>query len=971
MTKSIYILILLLCSSFISAQSDYWQQHVEYKINAQLDTSTHIIKAECGIQYFNNSPDTLDRIYFHLWANAFSNKTSSFADQAIKMGMTDYYFADDGELGGYQEITVALSSEEGELQLIYLDDQKEIAHVQIKGGVPPGEEICLIFYYELKIPNYFARLGKSNNLYNMVAWYPKPAVYDRNGWHTFPYLSMGEFYSEFANYEVTLSAPKGNTIAHSGYETKRYTNNDYQYKETRLENAHDYAWFVSPDFIIEEEKVTLNNNQIVHVKIYRKPDDTIWPEAMLYTKQVLIYMADYMGDYPYSTLSIVQGEDSGLVGAMEYPSIKIIKNVRASDALEYYIAHEVGHAWFYAAIGSNERDESYFDEGLTSFLEQKYTAHYHEGDNYQNNKLPSFLLGSDKPILRHFTEGQICRHLHQPLTTPVAELSTINYGLNAYQIGSTLIAHTESLLGFNKVREILRSFYTEWKFKHPIYKDLLSHIERESKINLSGYNDILAGHAVDASISKVAGGTITITNKGKSEIMMPLLITYEDGTTERENVNPSQQDLILEKYKNIKSAILDPDQTSLDINPENNRYPRPGIGIRIFTGFDSPGKKDIYLSPLIGYNSYDGIMLGLSMYNSTFPAKNLKWNITPFYGFDSGQLVGQSWISYDTKFKSDKIRKIQYRLGIKSFSIANNEDANIQLRYIRIDPCITLHHYHNSASKLYSKTSLRQLWTGTDISYLEIDRFTQNITRLIHNRYNFDKLQPNELEVELEYNQYHAGSFLDSQDYLKLSLDYRHGFLFGKHRKLDIRLFAAKFLMNSQRQSSSYNNLLAQGSIALLNQGFTDYSYNDYYFDRQGQSKRAYRQIGYHGGGFKDALGSANGRIGQSNDFAMAINLKTHLPFGQAKLPLKLFFDAGYARTKSFSADPLKGEVFYSGGVMIEIGDGLFAFHLPLIVSQKISDIYKSESRNLLSKITFSMDLHRWNPWELADDYIF
>ncbi|HAI57391.1 MAG TPA: hypothetical protein DCM04_05590, partial [Saprospirales bacterium] len=251
------------------------------------------------------------------------------------------------------------------------------------------------------------------------------------------------------------------------------------------------------------------------------------------------------------------------------------------------------------------------------------------------------------------------------------------------------------------------------------------------------------------------------------------------------------------------------------------------------------------------------------------------------------------------------------------------------------------------------------------------DRFTQNITRLTHNRYNFDKLQPKELEIELEYNQYHVGSFLDSQDYLKLSIDYRHGFLFGKHRKLDIRLFAAKFLMNSQRQSSSYNNLLAQGSIALLNQGFTDYSYNDYYFDRQGQSKRAYRQIGYHGGGFKDALGSANGRIGQSNDFAMAINLKTHLPFGQAKLPLKLFFDAGYARTKSFSVDPLRGEVFYSGGVMIEIGDGLFAFHLPLIVSQKISDIYKSESRNLLSKITFSMDLHRLNPWELADDYIF
>ena len=973
MNKLIYTFSLLLCSLFLSAQSDYWQQHVEYRINAKLDTSTHIIKAKCGIQYFNNSPDTLDRIYFHLWANAFSNKTSSYADQALKMGMTDYYFADDSELGGYQEISVALPSEEDELPLIYVDDQKEIAFVAIEGGIPPGQEMSMIFYYELKVPSYFARLGKSGDLYNMVAWYPKPAVYDRNGWHTFPYLSMGEFYSEYANYDVTVSAPKDFTIAHSGYETKRYTNNDYQYIDTRLENAHDYAWFISPDFIVEEEKVKLRNDQIVDVKIYRKSGDTIWKEAMLYTKQVLMYMADYMGDYPYSTLSIVQGEDSGLGGAMEYPSIKIIKNVKAADALEYYIAHEVGHAWFYAAIGSNERDESYFDEGLASFLEQKYTAHYYNGANYQNRKLPSLLIDSDKPILRHFTEGQICRHMHQPLTTPVSELSAINYGLNAYQIGSTLIAHLESLFGFDKVREILRRFYTKWKFKHPTYQDLLTHIERESQIDLSGYNDILAGHAVDASISKVTGGTIRIANKGKSEIMMPLLITYEDGTTERENITPTQQEIILEKDKKIKSAILDPEQTSLDINPENNRYPRPGIGIRIFPGFDSPSQKDIYLSPLIGYNSYDGIMLGLSMYNSTFPAKNLKWNITPFYGFDSGQLVGQSWISYDTRPKSDKIRKIQYRLGVKSFSISNENEYSDPLRYLRIDPSISIHHNYSPASKKYSKTTLRQLWVGTEypFSNVNISTYSQNITRLTHNRYDFNVLQPNELEVELEYNRYNINSVFGTSDYLKLSLDYRRGFLFSKKKRFDVRFYAAGFITNSQRQSSSYNNLLAQGSIALLSQGFTDYSYDDYFLDRQGNAKNAYRQIGYHGGGFKDALGGAYGRIGQSNDFAMAINLKSHFPFGPTKNPLKLFFDAGYARTKSFSADPLVGEIFYSGGLMVEFGDGLLGIYLPFIASSNISDIYKTDDRNFLSRVTFSMDLHRFNPWDLADDYNF
>ncbi len=971
MIKSIYTIFLLLCSIFLSAQSAYWQQQLEYHINAQLDTNTNIIKAECSIQYFNNSPDTLDKIYIHLWANAFSNKTSAFADQALMMGMTDYHFADENQLGGYKDIKVQSPSKKSDLKLIYIDDQKEIAYVPIDEGLPPGREMSMIFNYELKVPSYFARLGKSGDLYNMVAWYPKPAVYDRDGWHTFPYLSIGEFYSEYANYDVTLSAPKDFTIAHSGYETERYINNDYQYVNTRLENAHDYAWFTSPERILEQEKVTLKNNQIVDIKIYRKPGDSIWKDAMQHTKRVLTYMSEYMGDYPYSTLSIVQGDDSSPGGAMEYPSIKIIKNITATDALEYYIAHEVGHAWFYAAIGSNERDESYFDEGLTTFLEQKYTAHYYEGVNYQNKKIPSQLYGRDKPILRHFAEGQLCRHMHQPLTTPVTELSTINYGINAYQIGSTLIEHIESLLGFDDVRDIIRSFYAEWKYKHPKYDDLLHHIEKESGLDLNGYQDILEGHAVDMTIEKVTGNTIILGNSGKPQFEVPLLIEYEDGTTERINVEPNANNISLSQSKKIKSAILDPDQTSLDTHPENNRYPRPGIGIKIFPSFDSARKKDIYINPLLGYNSYDGVMLGLSIYNSTFPAKDLKWNITPFFGASSKNIIGQSWISYDTRPKSKKIRKIQYRLGAKSFSIANNKDTNIQLRYIRLDPSVSLHHYHSPASKIYSKTTLRHLWTLTEFPFNGISKFNQNISRITHNRYNFDKLQPNELEVQLEYNKYNAGDFFGTQDYLKLSLDYRHGFLFAKNKRFDIRLFAAKFLMNSQRESSSYNNLLTQGSIALLSQGFTDYSYDDYFIDRQGSAKNAYRQIGYHGGGFKDALGGANGRIGQSNDFAIAINLKSHLPFGPSKNPLKLFFDAGYARTKSFTLDPLEGEMFYSGGVMVEFGDGLLGIYLPIIASSNISDSYKIDNRNFLSRITFSMDLHRFNPWDLVDDYNF
>lgn len=973
MTKSIYTFLILFITCNILAQDNDWQQHVEYRINVRLDSLTNDIVGSCATTYFNNSPDTLDRIYFHLWANAFSSKQTPFAEQVLRLGMSDFYFADEEDLGGYVEIKAKLPSEENALEIIYEEGQNEIAYIPIPGGLAPGMEMPIIFYYILDVPTYFSRLGRSESLFNLVAWYPKPAVYDQDGWHTMPYLAMGEYYSEFANYDVTLCAKEEYTIAHSGYVTERSVNNGYQYINTRLENAHDYAWFLSPEMTVEEEKVNLKNNQIVDVKIYRTDADTTWNHAMKYAKQTLEFMADYMGDYPYSTLSIVQGKDSGLGGAMEYPSIKIIKNVKNAAALEYYIAHEVGHSWFYAALGINERDESYFDEGLTTFLEQKYTEYFHEGNNYYDRILYRTFKSEDKPTLRHVAEGQICRHMHQALDTPVDQLSGINYGLNAYQIGSTLVAHLESLLGSEKVKEMIQSFYKKWKYKHPSYDDFLLHIESESQLDLNGYQDIIKGQAVDMTIEKIENNKIHFGNNGSPQFAVPLVIEYEDGSTERKNVEPYDGLQITTKDSKIKSVILDPDFTSLDINPENNRYPRPGIGIGIFPKLDRSRKKDIYLTPILtAYNSYDGFMLGLSSYNSTFPAKNLKWNITPLYGTSSKNIVGQSWISYDTRPTSNKIRKIQYRLGIKSFSLTNNSNnGGDNLRYLRIDPSISLHHNHSPASRIYSKTTLRQLWIGNETFGGELSGFQQNITRLSYNRYNSDVLQPNELEVELEFNKYTAPFESASNNYLKLSLDYRHGFLFKKNKRFDVRFFAAGFIKNTRRESSSFNNFLTQGSIALLSQGFTDYSFDDYFLDRQGNSTRAYRQIGFNGGGFKDALGGPNSRIGQSNDFAMAINVKSNLPFGPPKLPLKLFFDSGYARTKSFSQEPLQGEIFYSGGVMLEFVDGLLGVYLPLVASDNINSTYESDDRSFFSKVTFSIDLHRSNPWNLIDDFNF
>lgn len=970
------LLFFLFAYGYNYGQNSYWQQEVNYDIEVRLDTTDHTLHSVCNIGYTNNSPASLDTIYFHFWANAFSSKITPFAIQSIELGMTNYYFAKEEDLGGYTSINASSKSLNQELKIQYIDEHHEIAFIVLNSALSSGDSLDITFNYSLDIPTYYSRLGRMDNFYNLVAWYPKPAVYDSDGWHTMPYLSMGEFYSEYGNFDVEMSVPTGYNVAHSGAADKQISNNGYEIFKSHLSNAHDFSWFTSPNFHKITKEIILDNGQNVLLQVFRSTNNSIWENSIAFAQDALQYMATYMGDYPYNTLTIVEGKDEGMGGAMEYPSIKIIKNVKDEQTLEYYIAHEIAHSWFYAALGSNERTEAFFDEGLATYLEQKYTSDKYKS-GYYNRTMPPMLVNHEKPPLRHLAEAQICRHMHQPLRTDIEDLSLINYGLNSYQIGSTLIFHIESLIGEEKLNSLIKVFYHDWKFKHPKFNDFINFIENQTGLDLIGINEIITGNRVDLAISNVEKNQITIANFGEANLTVPLIVTYDTGLSERLILRSTDTTTILTLENNIRSATLDPDHTTLDIDRANNHYPRGGITFKFFPTWDKSDQKEIFNTPFIGYNSVDGVMLSLSMYNSTLPPKDLKWNITPMFGLRSSSLVGQSWISYDVRPQIEGLRKIQYRLALKSFDFLHSDFYDKDFRYFRFDPAIILHHKHSPASKIYSKTSFRQLIIGSEQITSSVDDSpitnfrNQYITRVSFNRYNFDALQPSELAIHAEYNLY-EDVFSRKSNYVKLTLDYSKGFAFAENRSIDIRFFVSGFIHNTRRESSNFNDGFTLGSIALLSQGNTDYSFDDYFLDRVGNSDRAFRQIGVHGGAFKDALGSGYSRIGQSNEFATSVNLKSDFPFRLPKyLPLKVFFDIGYFRSKSSLSENIVGKSIYSGGLMLDFADGLLGVYLPVISSKEISDIYSIEDRNLLSRITFSLNLHRFNPWELIDDYNF
>ena len=211
------ILYSLLFFSFLSplaAQSSYFQQEVDYVIDVTLNDKEHLLSGSIAMTYTNHSPNALDKIYIHLWGNAFKNRKTAFVNQKIRQGDTQIYFADDKALGGYSNLDFKVNDKS--IRWEYDAQHPDICLLILPQSLKSGESIQIKTPFQLKIPASFSRLGHVGESYQMTQWYPKPAVYDQNGWHQMPYLDMGEFYSEFGKYDVTITLPENYVVAATG-----------------------------------------------------------------------------------------------------------------------------------------------------------------------------------------------------------------------------------------------------------------------------------------------------------------------------------------------------------------------------------------------------------------------------------------------------------------------------------------------------------------------------------------------------------------------------------------------------------------------------------------------------------------------------------------------------------------------------------------------------------------------------------
>ena len=601
--KYAFHFLLLFAIPFALAAQDYrWQQRVKYTMNITLDAASHKINGEQRLVYFNNSPDTLHKVYYHLYFNAFQPgsmmdvRSRTIADPDVRVMDRIAKLKEDDI--GYQKI-ISLTQDS---QPVQHSTRETILEVVPARPILPGTSTVFDMQFEAQVPVQIRRSGRNNKegiAYSMAQWYPKMAEYDHQGWHAYPYVAR-EFHGVWGDYEVKITLDHEFTVAGSGVlQNPDLVGHGYQAAGVKAKsskgkltwhfianNVHDFAWAADPDYTHTVAQVP--DGPELHFFFQEGEKTTAnWTKLRDYTVRHFQYMNETFGKYPYPVYSVIQGGDGG----MEYPMCTFITGERSLESLVGVTAHEAAHSWYQGVLGSNESLYPWMDEGFTDFASsESYARLFNQNDAHR---------GSYKAYFNLVQSG-----LQEPLSQHADHYNTNRaYGTAAYSMGAIFLNQLRYLVGDEVFYKGMKRYFNTWKMRHPEPNDFIRVMEKESGLHLQWYLRywIYTTKHIDYGISKIesAGNTTVVTLQRSGDFPMPvdLAVTYKDGTIEMLHlpmnellgnkkagttapytflpvwnwVNPTYTFTLDRKISDIESLEIDPGQYMADIDRKNNQ----------------------------------------------------------------------------------------------------------------------------------------------------------------------------------------------------------------------------------------------------------------------------------------------------------------------------------------------------------------------------------------------------------------
>jgi hypothetical protein len=557
MKRLVLIVFVIACAQ--GAYSQYWQQKVKYTMNVDMDVQSNTFKGRQSLEYTNNSPDTLKKLFYHLYFNAF--QPNSMMDvRSRHMGTIRTGNRQEWDPRVKDRIAQLKPEETGfhKIGSITINGvaQKYSVHetileVQLSRPILPKSKVNIQMDFTSQVPKQIRRAGRdaANGVrYSMSQWYPKIAEYDENGWHPNPYVGR-EFYGVWGDFDVKISIDKNYMIGGTGYlQNADQVGFGYQKEGSAVAkpagnkltwhfiapNVHDFMWAADPEYKHITRKT--QEGPVIHV-IYKNGDEAKWKEIGDAAVAIMPYVTKNFGAYPYKQYTFIQGGD----GAMEYPMGTLLNGPTLGSAM-----HEFMHSWYQGMLGTDEARYAWMDEGFTEWATDKVQYFYSQEvirKKVSDNPSALATLDSMKNMLPKYHaenyEGYYFlakSGLEEPLTTHADHFETNTaYSLAAYSKGCVFLSQLGYIAGDETLTRVMLEYYRKWKFKHPEDDDFFKLAEEVSGIQLDWYKDywVNSTKTIDYGIDSLweDAGKTKVRLKKLGDIPMPidLMVQYKDG----------------------------------------------------------------------------------------------------------------------------------------------------------------------------------------------------------------------------------------------------------------------------------------------------------------------------------------------------------------------------------------------------------------------------------------------------------
>ncbi|HKJ30769.1 MAG TPA: M1 family metallopeptidase [Balneolales bacterium] len=596
---------------------NYWMNSASYHINATLSPASKKLRGNENIEYTNNSPDTLKQLVIELRQNYY--KAGNIRDRNVKL--TGGIHLSSVDINGNPVIETNSRSQSG----YYINGT--IMHIRLNSTLVPGASVQLHFTWIFKVPPpHESRMGQNGKVFYLGYWYPQMSVYDDiHGWDTDQYMGDGEFYMDYADYDVNITLPDGwlvgatgtlrnphkvltpsvlkrlskvtqtDSVVHvvtkdergAGKATLKSANGKLTWHYT-AKNVRDFAFGASSDFLWDASTADVGNNKKCTINSFYRPGNPGWNLSNKFCRFTIQDMSKLFMSYPWPNMTVMDG--TGIIGGgMEYPMITLIgfnghstKNYKRE--LFYFIYHETGHMWFPMQVGSNEKAYAWMDEGLTTFNTNKGVEDYFPKSDPYNPSNNSFAARFESTYYGIAGSGyEMPSMRHSDRYPPSGPSRTIA----SYSKPAAALHALEGIMGKKKFREAYREYAKEWAFKHPMPYDFFNTFDRVygKKLDWFWTSMFYNTWTINQSISKVTktNNGVVVTVKDLGLVPMPVFLraTYKNGMTANQTI---PVDVWLEGNRTAKATFMngnivkveiDPNYYLPDINRKNNIWTKP------------------------------------------------------------------------------------------------------------------------------------------------------------------------------------------------------------------------------------------------------------------------------------------------------------------------------------------------------------------------------------------------------------